>query len=228
MSGRSPTLGAMSADGCDPEKVAAFWSKIAATSDTFVESAMHAGMEGTQTQEFDEASDALNAVCQGLLLVVGGHDAARPEVIISAGGIRDLFPAVLAVVDAAPAEVTRRYDVRAFRPRLGDPTRLKIRLKGNEIGVSDLRWKATQHRRDRSKCDLTIYVPGFIDALPADSSTNRGVVEPVFLLLDHVVGEWAVETQVDGITWASPKAATSADLPTLDQLSDYLDKISAQ
>lgn len=179
-----------------------------------------------QTDEFTRVADHLNSLNEGLLLIVGNRTEARPEIVISAGGIRDLFPLVMQVVDAAPEAVTARYDVRAFRPRVPNPRDMRIRLKGNEIGPVDIYWKAKQHRHDRTRCDLTLYVPGYIDALPANSTANQSVAEGVFVLLDHLVGEWAVEAQIGVIDWKA--IGNTTGLATLDTLPDYLDTISAQ
>lgn len=122
--------------------------------------------------------------------------------------------------------MTDIYDVRAFRPRVPDVHQVRVQVKGAELGARDIRWDASRVKTDRSRCDLTLHVPGYIEVFSPDSVANQRTVEAVFVLLDHLVGEWAVEAQVGHIAWRSIKEA--ADLPTLVTLPDYLDRIAAE
>ena len=202
---------------------AAFWAAVSRAPEGFV-SDMMAGAGKTVTAEFEYVATLLQRVHPDLCLVVGRPSSVRPEIVISAGGIREAFPAVRAVVDAAPAEVRARYDVVAFRPRVPDPENLRIRVKGQGLGANDIHFDVRRHRADATRCDLIVHVPGYMDAFPADSLANRPVVEAVFLLLDHLVGEWAVEEQIGAIDWHSLTDATG--LPTLVALPGYLDQRS--
>lgn len=206
-----------------PSAVVEFWAAVAATSEGFVADLL-AGQGRRETPEFATVAARLAVVDPGLSLVVGGA-GDRPEIVVSAGGLRELFPVVRMVVDAAPAEVTDRFVVKAFRPRVPDPAGMRVRVKGRDLGVIDVHWDAKRYRRDPTRCDLVLYVPGYLDGLAEDSTANGPLVEAVFLLLDHLVGEWAVTAQIRWIQWRS--AAESEGLPTLLALPEYLDQISA-
>lgn len=208
----------------DPALVADFWDAIAGSSPTFVEDTV--GQGPVESAEFAQIAAALQAVDPALLLLVGAPRDARCEVIVSAGGNTDLFPAVIAVVDAAPAHVTDRFTVRAFRPRSPHHEHMRVTYKDRDVGVSDIKWTARQQRRDRTRCDLNLYLPGYLGALPPTSSANSSVIEATFLLLDHAVGEWGVEAQIGQIDWFSIDAA-GPDARPMSELPGYLDHISA-
>lgn len=211
--------------GLNEQALARFWQGVMGASDRFVSDAMDGAMRGEETSEFVALAAALSKVHPDLLLIVGGPNIERPEIVISAGGLTEVIPHVLAIVDAAPPRVRDRFGVRAFRPRVLD-ARQRIRTKGAEVGAEDIHWSAVQHRRPRNRCDLTLYVPGYIDALPSGSVANERVCSGAFLLLDHLLGEWAVMTQIGAIDWHG--AAGGQGHPDLSALPDFLDKITAE
>lgn len=213
----------MPAVALDPERVRTFWAALEAAEVSFINEAhTSAGTNETYT----DLCGLLHNIHPDLLLVVGSPAQRRPEVVISAGGMTNAFGAVTEVVGAAPETVRARYDIRAFRPRVGDPSGIEIRTEGVSLTPRDVRWDAVRDRTNRSVCHLDLHVLGFIDALPADGPANRARCSAVFLLLDHLVGEWAVEAQIGRINFHSHQDA--ADLPTLLTLPAYLDRIAAE
>lgn len=203
-------------------RIGAFWGAVGKTSATFVHDML--ATAGDPTAEFLKVAGYLRAVHPGLRLVLGDAQTVRPQLVVSAGGILSVFPVVQQVVDAVPSDVLSRYDVRAFRPRMAEPSRLRIRVGGYEMDPNSIRWDAKRHRDDRSCCDLLLYIPDFDESLPADAPGNEPLARAVFMLLDHLVGEWAVAVQIGTIEWYSSHNAS--DLPTLVTLPDYLDRLS--
>src|ERR1700730_6959782 len=63
---------------------------------------------------FDELANQLQEIDPDLVFEFGPREPRR-EFVISAGGIKRAFPAVVSLVDAAPS--LDRWNVTAFRPR---------------------------------------------------------------------------------------------------------------
>lgn len=203
-----------------------FWQDLDGKSPSWVPQTVAAmSVDGTATAEFDQLAGRLQAVDDRLLLIIGGSPD-RPEIIISAGGDTRAFDAARAVVDSAPAELASRYDLRALRPRHPDPAGLVIGFGGTKLDPHTVRWQGQVQRNNPTVADLTVYVPGFIDALPAAGTVNEQRCGAVFLLLDHLLGEWAVEMQVGGIDWAGTDQLPDSARPLIE-LADWLDRLSA-
>lgn len=212
----------------DPAAVARFWAAVAEAPDTLGSDMIEAARAGRQTPEFARLSELLESLHPNVLLTIGSNPNpdGRDEIVISAGGIKSAFPAAFAIVDAAPPEVTARFAPRALRPRVGDPQSLTMRLFGRTLGPADIRWSATPQRRNKGVVDVTFHIPGWIDALPPESQANENLAGLVFVILDHLLGEYSVATQIGNIDWRSDKNAEG--LPNLLAFADYLDRLAAQ
>jgi hypothetical protein len=70
--------------------------------------------ESDRERIFDMLATELNKIDPALCFELGPNDP-RIEFVISAGGIKSAFPAVSALVDAAPT--LERWQITAFRPR---------------------------------------------------------------------------------------------------------------
>ncbi|MFK7927662.1 MAG: hypothetical protein AB8H79_05720 [Myxococcota bacterium] len=118
------------------------------------------------------------------------RDQSKQELTITADGNRDAFPAVEALVRAAPS--LEHWQVLAFRQPSPD--------LDFEIGMGDLVLspQTTLYRSvpEGSRLGITIYLPG-------DLSEQDTAKVASSILLDHVLGEYDVETLVGSIEWAA-------------------------
>ncbi len=137
----------------------------------------------------DELSKQLRKVCKGLVFLFGPEDNGRREFIISAAGIRKLFPNVQELVNDAPDMPGWR--IMAFRPPVKDISDLRLILGDAEFSANDI-WFS--YNKSDDKIDLNIFT-----RIP-DGVSRDVVGEAAFLLLDHTVGEYNVETKIGGIT----------------------------
>jgi hypothetical protein len=133
---------------------------------------------------FDRLSEALSKIDRDLTFEFGPTSSdGKKEFVISAGGIYSAFPSVIHLVSKAPP--LERWKITAFRPR----------TPGSEIHFNDviLSEKDVFFRYGKSdgKIDIVLFIKGYEEQPNYDMA--------VYLLLDSVLGEYDVETQIGGI-----------------------------
>jgi len=145
------------------------------------------------------ANERLHALAPGLAFEAGAIGASQPCIVISADGIRDLFPAVESLVAAAGP--IPGWQIHAFRqPR--DPS--DIDYGGKTFRPSDVWFEAYRIDGDGGgEIGLNLHVTGFD---PSNPSIEGGAA---FIFLDAVLGEHAVATKIGPIDFF-PLAADPA------------------
>ncbi len=133
-----------------------------------------------------ELNRQLHAIHPDLTWEVGPSTEGRRDFVISAGGIKAAFPAVTQLAAAAPP--LSHWKVIAFRP--ARPSVTTVTVKGVTLDAHVIEFLA---ERKGAKTDLTISVPGY------RPTPNHAYDEAVYLLLDGMLGEYAVETTLGGI-----------------------------
>jgi hypothetical protein len=131
----------------------------------------------------DQLAGELHKVSPELTFEMGIGTTPK-ELIISAGGIKSVFPTVKRLVAAAPA--IPGWKVIALRPR---KAMSEIQLgDGQKLSMDDL----TVTPADAGdKLDVVIHVKG--------RAPDNGTKSAVYLLLDALLGEYDVETRLGGI-----------------------------
>lgn len=152
--------------------------------------------ERDQERVFDELQSQLHKVNAGLTFEFGPKENGMREFVISADGIKDVFPSVIALADAAPR--LQRWKVIKFRPRRGlGPVGLNgINLSPDQIDFT--------MQPDADKVGLTLFIDGYT------KEQHEQYAGVAFLLLDHALGEYDVETQIGGIDLLPRTAKTAA------------------
>lgn len=161
---------------------------------------------------FDELSAQLERVAPGLTFEIGSVEAGRRPFIISADGDRALFPAVQRLAGIAPQ--LAQWEIIPFRPPRPEPS--IVDFEGTRLRSQDVWFKAEP---DGAKTGLTIYLPAVapteIDRMHAAS----------FILLDVMLGEYVVETEVGFIEWAElPGEPTAEGLEPISSLPQHFDR----
>ncbi len=133
---------------------------------------------------FHELSAELAKVHRGLTFELGpeGEDGRR-EFVVSADGIRAVFPAVQELVHAAPPLPDWR--ITAFRPPRG--TDVSVTLGGHTLSAEDV-WFAAYPAGQRA--GLRLHIRGL------NKENERLLGQAAFILLDSALGEYAVETRI--------------------------------
>jgi hypothetical protein len=130
------------------------------------------------------------------------------ELIISADGLAAAFPAVSALVGAAPQ--LRNFKFTAFRPREGP---VQLNIYGKQVGFEHARYRANPEG-DRFGLDVFIDVEG----------TAHEIGTIGFLLLDAALGEYDVGTGIGSIEF---HAGAPEDAKPLDELASEFDAFRA-
>jgi len=157
----------------------------------------------------------LNAVSRNLAFEMGRADDGVYEFIVSADGIRDVFPEVVALTKAAPS--VPGWRIIAFRPRKLGSLGKTVRFEGMELGANALWYRSDSHE---DRIDLTLCVAG------QDKEGAHALLGPVFLLLDATLGEYDVGTKIGAIEFADCPAEPAA--AGLNPISDLAGEVDAR
>jgi hypothetical protein len=186
-----------SAAAADSATIAAFWAWFQKNA-----TALHADKDLQRAVE--TISEALEKVHPGVFAEIGTSRKDR-QLVISVDGKRELFPVVQAIYAVRPK--IPGWTIVAFRPR-SDPG-FVIEMNGKKLDPKTMKVTAAS---DGQKLDINVFVPGF--------TTLEDLGQASFIVLDHLVGEYDMETRIGGIEWAAieraPATARSlVDLPAI-------------
>jgi hypothetical protein len=150
--------------------------------------------ESDRERVFDELQARLHKVKAGLTFEFGPKKNGARDFVISADGIKDVFPSVILLANAAPS--LPRWKIIKFRPRRGlGPISLNgLRLSPEQVDFTI--------ERDGPKIGITLFMDGYKES---EHERYAGVG---FLMLDHALGEYDVETKVGFIEF-KPRTAKS-------------------
>jgi hypothetical protein len=159
---------------------------------------------------FDRLATELHKVHPDLTFEFGPKEPRR-EFIISAAGVKDAFPAVVGLANAAPT--LERWQFTAFRPRR-TPINV-VEIDGKRIDPRDVQFSLLDNGKIAG---LYLFIPGFQEG-------DTDFKQIGYLLLDEALGEYDVETRLGLIKMLSPDTQTEGDrfpLPDLPALFDQL------
>jgi hypothetical protein len=151
-------------------------------------------------------SAALAKVNPRVIAEIASTDVER-TLVLSANGDPELFPVVHEIYAARPTVAGWR--IVAFRPRSGLDA---ITMHGKRMEPAKMKFVGT---RDGDKLEIVVFVPDF--------TTTEDLGPVGFLVLDHVVGEYDMETRIGGVEFAALKKAPAKARP-LTELPALLDK----
>jgi hypothetical protein len=163
--------------------------------------------EAGRERIFGEIASQLHKVDPDLTFEIGPNGTPKREFIISAGGIKRAFPAVVSLTGAAPP--LERWQVTAFRPRRSSVSAVEIR--GKRVDPRNVQFSLIDNGK---MAGLYMFIPGFQD-------DDVDLKQIGYLLLDDALGEYDVESRLGLIKMLSPQTPTDgkrhpfADLPAL-------------
>ncbi|WP_263373808.1 hypothetical protein [Granulicella aggregans] len=169
--------------------------------------------EAGQEATFNKLSAALSNVDPDLTFEFGPPMPKR-EFVISAGGIKRAFPAVVALAGAAPK--LPNWQVTAFRPRR-TPLNL-IELGGIHVDPNEVQFSLLDNGE---KAGVYLYIPGY-----AKEDIRYGQIG--YLLLDEALGEFDVESRLGLIKMLSPDEVSDATRYPLVELPALFDHLTAK
>ena len=162
---------------------------------------------------FDRLSAELHKVHPSLAFEFGPK-AVRREFVVSASGIKVAFPAVIALVHAAPS--LARWQFKAFRPRR-TPISV-VEIEGKRVDPQDVEFSLVD---DGKIAGLYLFIPGYRDG-------DADLKQIGYLLLDEALGEYDVETRLGLIKMLSPDTRTEGDRYPLRKLPTLFDQLVAR
>lgn len=141
-----------------------------------------------QYEWYDALSQQLKAINKGLTFEFSSNDLdVKKDLFISADGMNKIFPLVIKLVQSAP--LLDKWNIKAFRQRILNQN-ISIQINDIELSYQDMYFS---HRPDFDKIGLEIHVRNFID--------NQDYVSGIFIMLDALLGEYDVGTQISFIKW---------------------------
>lgn len=146
------------------------------------EESLRKGSDATQAGKYEELEAELKKVNEHLGFEIERSDAHLREFVVSASGRKEAFPAVVALVEAAPK--LEHWIVRAFRPRR-EIERLEMAGRVLHIDEVFFTMEPAAHL-----VNITLY---FGDEEDFDEEVYGHIA---FVLLDAELGEFDVEMLV--------------------------------
>lgn len=132
------------------------------------------------------------------------------EFTISADGMKDFFPIVEKLVNAAP-EIPN-WKINAFRQRIpGDD--LKIDYGDFSVSYSDIFFK---YADEGEKIGIELYIRDF--------DGNGHKQNAIYILLDGLIGEYDTETVIDWIDWKKLNESETDKLFKFYELRELVDR----
>jgi hypothetical protein len=126
----------------------------------------------------------MRKVHKDLTFAFGPEKDGRREFVISADGIRDAFQAVQTLARSSP--YMAGWKIVAFRPAVGWDA--EVVIDKISIGADDIWFR---HELSDMKINLMLYIRKHLMDIERSS-----VMQAVFLLLDHGLGEYVIETRI--------------------------------
>lgn len=166
--------------------------------------------EFDQERIFDQLASELREIESDLTFEFGPKNPKR-EFVISAGGIRSAFPAVVSLANAAPA--LERWTVTAFRPRRTLVN--TVEFHGKRVSPDEVQFSLLDNGKIAG---IYMFLPGF-------QETDVDLKQVGYLLLDEALGEYDVETRLGLIKMLSPDAQTDGDRYPLSELPAQFDEL---
>ncbi len=189
-------------------KEEAFWSWFQANESRLFE------FEKDQDRVFADLRNAIDAVDPDLTFEFGPNRDGVREFIISAGGLKSVFPSVEAL--AAKAPPLQRWQIVKYRQRKGlSPY---INFEGSTIRSDQVRFTLEP---DGAKAGITLFMDGYTD----EKHNLYGSVG--FLYLDNCLGEYDVATKAGFIEFKSADAPSSLEKKPLSELTTTFDNFLA-
>ncbi|QQS36511.1 MAG: hypothetical protein IPM56_00740 [Ignavibacteriales bacterium] len=144
--------------------------------------------ESNQEKIFNELSRELKKINKSLTFEFGPVEKKMREFVISADGDKQAFPSVLALKEKQPENLNNFY-VTYFRPRQTEPM-ARITYDNLTLSIEDVSYKLEQ---SDDKIDVTFFIKGFTE------NRKRDFFGPIFIMLDHTLGEFDIEMKIGAI-----------------------------
>ncbi len=162
-----------------------------------------------------EAGEAFGTLGGGLSFEYGKAGDGTYEFVVSAEGLRENIPRVLAAVESAPEVAGWRFV--AFRPRNPSFHDLAVRMGDVEITPESIWYRMA---RADGQVDLVIAMKDL------DAGNEGPLTRIAFILLDQALGEYDVMTKIRHVDFdALPADPRGHDLKPLSEIRGDFDAV---
>ena len=189
-------------------KEAKFWEWFAKNSETYYDQ-----IEGSDSKEvlFDKLNTKLAMVSNGLTWEFSPLlENGTRELTISADGIKEFFPDVKKLVEAAP-EIPN-WKINAFRQRVPGND-LKINFGEFTLSYSDIFFKSSD---EDEKIGLELYLRDF--------NGEEEKLSATYILLDALIGEYDTETIIGSMDWKKLDDSMIEELSQFHKIQEIVDQ----
>lgn len=183
-----------------------FWKWFEKNEQAFYE------MDPYDEELFDQLAGQLHKIDENLAFEFSPvKPNGKREFIISANGIKDAFPAVEKLHEAAPA--IERWIWIKFRPR--QLPLFNIEMAGKKVDPNNVSYIMA---KDEEKVGLVLFIENY-------NGQDERIYDHIgFLLLDQALGEYAVATQVGFIKFHSPESKYYEQSSPIRELPAHFDE----
>ena len=170
--------------------------------------------EDDQEHLMDQIIEQLRLIDENLVCEISSAVTGNRELVVSADGIKESFPSVVELTNAAP-EIPG-WTVTAFRPRM-DVTQFTLQYDGRKLAAKDFYFSLQSKDEEIT---LFLYVPGLTD------ESRNDFVNASYVLLDMAIGEYDVTTKIGYIVHrVLPHDPESEGLLPLTELPREFDEL---
>jgi hypothetical protein len=157
-----------------------------------------------------ELREVIGRVHPDLEFDIGPPEAGKRDIVISAGGVRDAFPAVEALARGAPP--LRRWNVVRFRQRR--PISGNVTFQGLALSPENVRFEI--HARGPG-AGIILFMPGYTQ------QEHSRYLALALIIIDALLGEYDVEMKLGSIAIEHLGPDRGARAMTLDHLAGVFD-----
>ncbi len=180
------------------DPIDAFWKWFLKNSDALL------NMQAPDEATIDAVHNELLKIDSRLVFEVEVKRTPR-AFVVSADGIRELFPLVMEVVRKAP-EIPN-WTILAFRQP--GPVNVTIEMGETRLGPDDMLFESES---DGDRIGIVLYVRGY------DEASKAALSRAAFILLDNALGEFWVESSLGYLEFRS--LSESEQRPSVRPFSD--------
>jgi hypothetical protein len=153
---------------------------------------------------------ALTRYHKGLVFEIGVRPEQRLDFVISADGIIERFPAVIALKNAAPE--SRLFEFTAFRQPHED---MVLEMHDARFSAETARFALAASLGHKDKFDIDVYID-------PQSLDEEQATQAAYILLDATIGEYDMETLIGHIEVMEIEAAAESKTLPLSGLAAML------
>ncbi len=188
-----------------------FWKWFSENNQKYYEHIENADM---QEELFDELSNELEKVGDGLLFEFSPiFDNKYREFAISANGIKEVFPLIIDLVEAAPK--FENWEIKAFRQRTPNPEKFTIKYAGLEMSLKDIYFR---YCIEDNELGIELNIRNL-------DMENSMMLDCVYILLDQLLGEYDTTMFIDWIEWEKLDEEKVDKLIPIIKLRDLVDEL---